>query len=327
MLKWQKQNKEAPQTPSSVEKIRRSIRWQAGLALATVALTLVLVFSMTAAWYTNVTQTSGLMIQTESWGFEGQIQAANPPMEAGPGAEGSINLLVSNTNDSRSQISVGVSKAKMEVPMQQRLFFYVDAPMTRNEETMDRVYLNSRESYTYTLLPGEDLELTGQMHTDAPIKWHWVYDVLGYYVLGTWSAESGSFTAQDYLRPIEYDYDPAATTFTQVGQSLELQTVDGVTTVADLLAELSRSDGYPGQIDPASKLGTGYYPVSVDESGYGVYAYLCTYEEIQQATAYDTALAQTAKNARENGTAAPVHEAVLQIYAQKSQEEATDSFG
>lgn len=320
MLKWKKQNKEASQAPSSVEKMRRSIRWQAGLALATVALTLVLVFSMTAAWYTNVTQTSGLIIKTESWGFEGQIQVVNPPIEAAPGEEGVINIQVSNTNDSRSEVSVGVSKAKMEIPMQQRLYFYIDAPMARNGEIMDRVYLNSRESHSYTLFPGEKLELTAQRHTDALLKWQWVYDVLGYYVLGSWSADSGSFSAVDYLRPIEYDYDMATTTFTQDGLTMELETVDGVTPVEAFLVALSRTDGYPGQIDPAARLGAGYYPVAVDESGYGVYAYLCTYSQIQEATAYDTALAQTAKNAQENGTAGPAYEAVLQLYARKSEE-------
>ena len=316
MLKWQKQNKEASQTASSVEKMRRSIRWQAGLALATVALTLVLVFSMTAAWYTNVTQTSGLIIKTESWGFEGQIQVINPPIEAAPGEEGVISLQVSNTNDSSSEVSVGVSKEKMEIPMQQRLYFYIDAPLARNGEIMERVYLNSRESYTYTLFPGEDLELTAQRHTDAPLKWHWVYDVLGYYVLGSWSAESSSFSVTDYLRPIEYDYDPAATTFTQDGL---IKTLDGVTTAEEFLVAISGTDGYPGQIDPTARLGTGYYPVAVDENGYGVYAYLCSYSEIEQATAYDTALAQTAKDAQTNGTSGPAYEAVLQLYAGKSE--------
>ena len=33
-----------------------------------------------------------------------------------------------------------------------------------------------------------------------------------------------------------------------------------------------------------------YYPVDVDASGYGVWAYLCNYNEIQQNTEYDTEL-------------------------------------
>ncbi len=324
MLKRRKQNNEAPQVPSPVEKMRHSIRWQAGLAIMTLVLTGVLVFSMTAAWYTNVTETSGLIIQTESWGFEGQIWVSNAPVVAGPGDEGFVSLRVSNTDETQSAVSIGVSKARMDSAMQQRLFFYVDVPMTRNSELMERVYLNTNQSYTYTLLDGEELELSEQRHTDAPVKWHWVYDMLGYYVLGRWSPEENTLYALDYLRPIEYDYDQATTTFTQVGDALalELETVDGVTAVEDFLVELSRTDGYPGEIDPASKLGTGYYPVAVDETGYGVFAYLCTYSEIQQATAYDTALAQTAKDAKATGNPAPSYEAVIQLSAQQSQEQA-----
>ena len=323
MLKRRKQNNEASQAPSSVEKMKHSIRWQAGLAIMTLVLTGVLVFSMTAAWYTNVTQTSGLIIQTESWGFEGQIQVSNATVEAGPGDEGTVGLRVSNTDETQSAVSIGVSKARMDSAMQQRLYFYVDVPMTRNSELMERVYLNTNQSYTYTLFAGEALELSQQRHTDAPVKWHWVYDVLGYYVLGRWSPEESKLYALDYLRPIEYDYDQATTTFTQVGDALalELETVDGMTSVEEFLVELSRTDGYPGQIDPTAKLGSGYYPVAVDENGYGVFAYLCTYAEIQQATAYDTALAQTAKDAHQTGNPAPSYEAVIQISAQQSQEQ------
>ncbi len=317
MQKKQKQNN--PDSASPMQKMRRSIRWQAGLALVTVVLTLVLVFSMTAAWYTNVVQSGGLILQTESWGFEGEIHVDQTPVQAAPGDGGVIGLEVHNTNADPAAVSIGVSKGRMDPQMQQRLYFYVDAPMLRNGETMERVYINSRESYTYTLLEGESLLLSEERHTDALLKWHWVYDVLGYYVLGTWSSERNTLTAVDYLRPIEYDYDRATTTFRQEGESLtmELETVDGVTGVEEFLVKLSETDGYPGQIDPSSKLGTGYYPVAVDESGYGVYAYLCTYSDITLATQYDTALAQAEKNAAQSGQAGASYEAKLQVCAQK----------
>lgn len=320
MLKRQKQNKADPISP--VQRMRRTIGWQAGLALVTVVLTLVLIFSMTAAWYTNVVQGGGLILQTESWGFEGEIQVHQTPVQAAPGDSGVIGLEVHNTNADSAAVSIGVSKARMDPQMQQRLYFYVDAPMLRNGETMERVYVNSKESYTYTLLEGESLLLSEERHTDAQLKWHWVYDVLGYYVLGTWSAQRNTLVAADYLRPIEYDYDQATTTFRQEGDSLmmELDTVDGVTGVEEFLVELSKADGYPGQIDPTAKLGTGYYPVAVDESGYGVYAYLCTYSDIALATQYDTALAQAEKNAMESGTPGKSYEAKLQICAQKREE-------
>lgn len=322
MLKRRKQNKAAARSGSTpaMKKLHRNIFWQAGLALLTVVLTIVIVFSMSAAWYTNVVQTSGLVIQAESWGFDGEIKVSNAVITAAPGDEGVVSLEAYNNNQSVSEVSVGVSKARMDTQMQQRLYFYVDAPMTRNNETMERVYLSSKESYTYTLFGGEDLILTEEMHSDAQIKWHWVYDVLGYYVLGTWSEERNTLSEEEYLRPIEYDYDQATTTFSENGDTLtmELKTVDGETTVEDFLVALSRTDGYQGQIDPASKLGSGYYPVDVDENGYGVYAYLCTYSDIELATEYDTALGQAAKDALENGTEPQVYETKLLICAQKN---------
>ena len=324
MAKYLKQNKAAAQPGSAavLKKAQRTIVWQAGLALLTVILTIVIVFTMTAAWYTNVVQTSGLVIQAESWGFDGQITVNSSVIEAAPGDEGGIHLEVNNTNQSMSAVSVGVSKARMEPQMQQRLFFYVDTQMTRNGEAMDRVYLNTQDSYTYTLFGGQKLILTEDLHTDVQLKWQWVYDVLGYYVLGTWSEERNTLTATEYLRPIEYDYDEATTTFSQEGDTLtmELKTVDGHTTVEEFLVALSKTDGYEGRIDPDTKLGSGYYPVEVDEDGYGVYAYLCTYSDIELATQYDTDLAKAAQEAEKNGTEGQRYEAQLIISAQKNDE-------
>ena len=305
-----------------MKKAQRTIFWQAGLALLTVALTVVIVFAMTTAWYTNVVQTSGLVIEAESWGFDGEIIVDSSAISASPGDEGGIHLEVENTSQSMSAVSVGVSKARMEPQMQQRLYFYVDTQMTRNGETMDRVYLNTQDSYTYTLFGGQKLTLTEELHSDVELKWQWVYDVLGYYVLGTWSEERQTLAAAEYLRPIEYNYDEATTTFSQEGNTLtmELKTVDGETTVEDFLIALSKQDGYEGEIDPDTKLGSGFYPVAVDEDGYGVYAYLCTYSDIELATQYDTALAKAAQDRENNDTQAQRFEAQLLISAQKNDE-------
>ena len=324
MLKYLKQNKAAarPGKSAALKKAQHTVLWQAGLALLTVILTIVIIFSMTAAWYTNVVQTSGLVIQAESWGFDGEIIVNSSAIVAAPGDEGGIHLEVNNTSQSMSAVSVGVSKARMEPQMQQRLYFYIDTQMTRNGETMDRVYLNTQDSYTYTLFGGQKLTLTDEMHTDVQLKWQWVYDVLGYYVLGTWSEERNTLTPVEYLRPIEYNYDEATTTFRQDGDTLtmELKTVDGHTTVEEFLVALSKKDGYEGQIDPYNKLGAGYYPVSVDEDGYGVYAYLCSYTDIELATQYDTALAKAAQEAEKNGTEGQRYEAQLIISGQKNDE-------
>ena len=324
MPKYLKQNKAAARSGKSaaLKKAQHTVFWQAGLALLTVILTIVIIFTMTAAWYTNVVQTSGLVIQAESWGFDGEITVNSSAIVAAPGDEGGIHLEVNNTSQSMSAVSVGVSKARMEPQMQQRLYFYIDTQMARNGEIMDRVYLNTQDSYTYTLFGGQKLTLTDEMHTDVQLKWQWVYDVLGYYVLGTWSEERNTLTPVEYLRPIEYNYDEATTTFSQEGDTLtmELKTVDGHTTVEEFLIALSKKDGYEGQIDPYNKLGAGYYPVSVDEDGYGVYAYLCSYSDIELATQYDTALAKAAQEAEKNGTQGQRYEAQLIISGQKNDE-------
>ena len=179
--------KKSPQNEASekLNSAKRRMFWQAGLAVVTIILTVVLVFAMTSAWYTNIVQTSGLTFEAEPWGFSGEIVVNTDPVVAGPGDEGVVHLEVTNTNDSITAIGVNVSKVRMDKQMQQRLFFYVDTQQTRNNEVMERVYLNNQDSYTYTLFNQGKLTLTETVHNDAQLKWHWVYDVLGYYVYGT----------------------------------------------------------------------------------------------------------------------------------------------
>lgn len=316
-----KQNKPVVTGSAAVlKKAQKKIFWQAGLAVTTIALTLVIVFTMTSAWYTNVVQTNGMVFQAEPWGFDGEIVVAQEPVVAAPGDEGAIHLEVENTSTTMTAVSVSVSKARIEdTAMRQRLFFYVDTQMTREGETMERVYLNSQDSYTYTLFSGGKLVLTDELHNDAQLKWQWVYDVLGYYVLGNWDEDREYFSELEYLRPVEYDFDAATTTFRERdGQTtLELTTVDGEKTLEEFLVELSETDGYAGTIDPEKVVGKGYYPVEVDESGYGVYVYLCSYAEIEMATQYDTGLAKAAAE----GTGAS-YEIQLVVSAQKNDEDA-----
>lgn len=305
---------------AALKKAQKKIFWQAGLALTTIVLTIVIVFTMTSAWYTNVVQTSGMVFQAEAWGFDGEIVVAQDAIVAAPGDEGAVHLEVQNTSKTMTAVSVSVSKARItETPMRQRLYFYVDTQMTREGETMDRVYLNSLDSYTYTLFSEGKLTLTEELHNDAQLKWQWVYDMLGYYVLGSWDEQTQYFSEIEYLRPVEYDFDDATTTFrTEDGQTtLELATVDGELTMDEYVVELSKTDGYEGTVDPEKVLGKGYYPVEVDENGYGVYVYLCSYAEIEMATQYDTGLAQAAAE----GTGES-YEIQLVVSAQKNDEDA-----
>lgn len=330
-----KKNKSNADNPKSaaLSKAKKRIYRQAALAFLTIILTMVILFAMTSAWYTNVVQTSGLVFQAEAWGFNGEIIVNEEPIVAGPGDDGLIHLEVENNGDSLSEISVNISKTAMEEAMQQRLYFYVDTQLTRNGETMDRVYLNNQESYTYTIFDQGRLTLTEKHHNDAQLKWQWVYDVLGYYVLGKWeewetpdaeTGQTGRMTVIEYLRPIEYSYDDATTTFEtdeNDNLSVELKTVDGKTTVEQFLRNISAKDGYSGVIDPSKKLENDFYPVDVDDEGYGVYAYMCNYAQIELATQYDTELGEKALSAQKGAIAvdAVTYEAKLTISAQKGE--------
>lgn len=321
---------------------KKRIYWQAGLAGITIMLTIVIAFAMTSAWYTNIVQSSGLVFEAEAWGFEGTIEVNEEPIVAGPGDDGVIQLSVANESDNIVAVGVNVSKARMSDTMQQRLFFYVDTQQVRNEETVNRIYLNDQEGYNYTLFSNGSLTLAKDVYNDAQLKWQWVYDVLGYYVYGeeitseslVETGEIGedgepiktveeykTVSIREYLRPIEYDYDAATTTFQtdELNNSiLVLETVDGEMTVDEFIEELSKTDGYKGTIDPKEKLESGFYPVDVkeDEYGnkYGVYAYLCSYGEIELATQKDTEMGMAAAK----GELKEEYIAQLMISAQKN---------
>lgn len=49
-------------------------------------------------------------------------------------------------------------------------------------------------------------------------------------------------------------------------------------------------------IDPTKVTAYGYYPVEVAADGSGVWAYLCTYSEVEQGIAYDSALGSNQEN-------------------------------
>ena len=75
-----------------------------------------------------------------------------------------------------------------------------------------------------------------------------------------------------------------------------------------ILREFSKTDGYNGQIDTAQTTADGYYTVTYDDNtGYGVFAYLCTLAEINEGSKEDTRL---------SGNTAQIGEAKLQLMGQ-----------
>lgn len=283
-------NKDRQKNNDKLHTFQRAVRKQGILAICTILLTVILLFAMTTAWYTNVAQTSGLVFETASWGFSGQIEVGEQAIQAAPGTSGVVPFTITNDSDAVVSIDVTVSKANMSTELQKRIFFYVDTPMERNDEQMQRVYLSSTDGYSYLLRSQEQLTMTEETYNDAPLCWEWVYDMLGYYVQGTMNS-NGTMTVERYLRPIVYDYNAA--TFEEDGEGGKLLTVDGETTVKDFLTEVFKTDGYENA-DIFPEPVDGYYPVSVTD-GSGVWAYLCNFSEIELGINYDTIFAQNSE--------------------------------
>ncbi len=261
---------------------------QSFLTLLSILLTIVLIFATTTAWYNNVLQTGGLNFTSSPWGFEGSVILDEETITAAPGSSGTIPFTVTNPTDQIIAVSVGVSKSldRMKEEIQSRIYFYADDSVIREGELVDRIYLNSTQVYNYTLLSGQDLVLGSENANNTAIKWEWVYDVVGYYVRATVTTEATP-VIEEHLRPVSYDYDLA--TFDEAGTLL---TVDGTTTAAEFLYTVTQTDGYKGTITEDVTPVQGYYPVEVDENGYGVWVYLCNRTEIEYNNMVDTTMGE-----------------------------------
>ncbi len=270
-----------------LKHLRKKVVFRIALLMVVIILTLVLIFAQTVAWQTNVVHTGGLMFTADTWNFsvDGSLISQNTP--AAPGDAAIIGLEISNQSDNLAAASVKVSKDKIIETMRKRMFFYVDTKAVINGETVDRVYINDKNSYTYTLFPYNVLKLKDDTASAPLIKWEWTYDNLGYYVYGK-KTDNDKIIVEEYLRPIEYDFDFMHTTFYDNGK---LKTIDGKTTAKAFLQKISKTDGYKGEINTESTTADGYYTVNFSEdTGYGVFAYLCTLEEINEGTKSDTQL-------------------------------------
>ena len=274
-----------------LQGLRKKILMRAAFGVVILLLTAVLLFSMTAAWYTNVADTGGLIFVASQWGFDGNISVGNDVVSMAPGDSGIVSMQIRNTGKETALASVTVSKANLSDLMKKRLYFYVDAAIYRNSERMERVYISSSGGYAYTVFPSSQINITQDSQNAPALKWEWVYDVLGYYVYG--KITDDSVLIDEYVLPIEYPFDPVTTTFTEDGR---LKTIDGFTTADEFLVQLSETDGYKGTIDVNARTANGYYPVYVNSEGYGVWAYICTYAEIIQNIQDDTNIGMQGSN-------------------------------
>ena len=299
MLRQKQQNNSpAPVSNDRFAAVNKKLIMQMATVGFVLLVTVVLLFAMTTAWFTNVVHTQGLQFQAESWGFDGSVTLSQEAIAVMPGDSGVIGMAITNNSSDASTLSVSVSKEFMQVQeLQQRIYFYADETVTINDEQVQRQYLSNVGGYTYTVSGNNQLMISDTVRTDIPLKWQWVYDMVGYYYTGV---EAGSvITATEYLRPVEYDYFNA-----QYDSKGNLTMVDSKTSAAEFLQKLTETDGYPGAFK-AKK--SGDKMILVDEDGKtvqkrngsycirpatetepGVWLYLCSLEEIEANTVWDT---------------------------------------
>lgn len=273
---------------NELNSFRKRIYLKLAMAISLGVLIVALIFAVSIAWYTNVVQTSGLSFEASVWGFKGNVEIQDESIiGARPGKNGTVGMTFENSGDEIVYAGVEVSKELMSRDLQKRIYFYIDSSKGINEETVEKVYLGGSDNYSYLLMPKDTLSLTDEVHDNAPVKWEWVYDVLGYYVKGTVTeGDDGKFNLSsdaEYIMPVKYDYDKA--TFDDDGF---LETVDGEKTSAEFIAEISSKDGYKGTVDTNAARGN-YYAVDVEENT-GIWLCLLTKPEIEYETVIDTAL-------------------------------------
>lgn len=280
-----------------VSEMKTRVYKQAGLAVTAILVTVVLLFAMSTAWYSNVLEAGSITFQAEKWELNaGDLSTDGSSVIAQPGARGILPVSYKNTSESPLNIYVGVSKENMDRDLKKRVYFYTETPYTvENEskkETVARRYLTNGTAAPYTVLSMGQLTMSDDFcSVDTPIYWEWVYDLLGYYVrVSSTTAANGSVVEMEYLRPIVYDYDKA--TFDGNGN---LATVDGEH-FEKFLLKLSETDGYlniftENNAIQDSTTGAKYYIVDSDNQdalGYYTAIRLLTKQEIAAANVWDT---------------------------------------
>ena len=298
-----KKQKKIPAHSSNSQRLsltKNRIIKQAVLVGFIAVVIVVLLFAITTAWYTNVVQTKGLTFEAETWGFEGGVNVDADEIAAMPGDEGVIRIEAENTADETSALTVNINKEFMDQKLQQRIYFFADETRLLNGEQVQRQYMTNTEGHTYMVEGGSRLVLSDEACSDTPLKWQWVYDVVGYYFTGV--EENGVLTVLEYLRPVEYDYFQAQ--YDDNGRPVK---VDSETTIEEFIQAQTESDGYLGalRVDQNANgdtiLRNTFYNAEVEmvkgsyllqratDTEPALYLYLCGLNEIEENTRWDTA--------------------------------------
>ncbi|MBR5290956.1 MAG: hypothetical protein IKU28_08215 [Erysipelotrichaceae bacterium] len=289
---------------------KKTVMKQAGLAVVAVAVTVVMVFAMTVAWYSNILHTSDLTFKAESWDFtfEGSINLGqNNQLLASPGDSGYVNLNIANVSDKANYlgqatdvanigVNVNIDKTDLGV-LNNRVYFYVEKQTEVNGETVNKIYINDVDTYLYTIYAGKTLSLSEEYSNDYPLKWEWVYDVTGYYVRGTLQPDN-TIDVEEYLQPVEFnditkmfEFDDAGNIISYGDQSIDQYILenylmkDGYTGgyVYDELSEAYTLTRITTTVDGVEQVVPNLYKITDD-----IWIVLCTKEQMEANNQLDT---------------------------------------
>lgn len=279
-----------------------------------------ILFALTSAWYTNTIQANEITLKTAKWNFDGTITLdgeKDGTLGLGdlyPGDTRPLPVTIVNQDTRGVNVRVEADKSKMASPeMQQRLYLYVEVT-DEATNTKTRHYINSLSGYMYQVNANQTLRITdaeptlkeNEKQDKNTLHLQWVYDMTGYFLLGTVDKTGAKVTGKaadtqpEYLMPVTYDLDRA-----QFGTDGKLTSVSEYQTNTNGTAGYATTDrenylnrlfeqyisGYNSNAKPYDKTTTivrgSYYAVDVDETGYGVWLYLPDKAAIDAAAQWD----------------------------------------
>lgn len=325
----------------SLTEFQRKLYLKSFAVVSVFLLTMVLLFAITAAWYSNIVEVEELTVEVDSWGVDSTILLDDETiLKIAPGDSGVIPFKIDNNADRMVNVQFNAYKKFLPDFMQQRLYFYLEESAEVNGETLDRMYLHDDNAYYYPLIGSQIVDNSGEAHSDVELKWEWVYDLLGYYTIVQKDAD-GYCSETAYIRPVQYTYENATYNF-ETGELATLKiSEDTVITGAEFILNMLETDGFQmgkhtaeGFVPKEFKkpqtevvvldeqgnekdkelalneenleelkavlkfkdiagddIERTYYEIYVDETaGYGIYLYMCDYNEIVVNNKIDTAI-------------------------------------
>lgn len=300
-------------------RIRRRIAGRVGITSLAVLMIGAILFALTSAWYTNTIQANEITLKTAKWNFDGTITLdgeKDGTLGLGdlyPGDTRPLPVTIVNQDTRGVNVRVEADKSKMESPeMQQRLYLYVEAT-DEATNTKTRHYINSLSGYLYTVAAKQTLHITdaetlsaNEVQNKNTLHLQWVYDMTGYFLLGTVDKTGAKVTGKaadtqpEYLMPVTYDLDRA-----QFGTDGKLSSVSEYQTNTNGTAgyATTRREDYLKRLfeqyiseynsnakpydDKTTTVHGNYYAVDVDTTGYGVWLYLPDKAAIDAAAQWD----------------------------------------